>query len=128
MSTDERATLYERLGGKSGIAAIIARFYDRVRADPELAPFFEHTSMEILKRMQTEFFGVALDGPQTYTGLTLARAHAGRGITRRHFSQFVSHLLKTLEESRVAPRDINAVISRISMYADDIVGGSAISE
>lgn len=124
----ESGTLYERLGGEAKIATIIDRFYDRVLADPELEPYFRETSMEALRRMQTEFFGMALDGPQTYTGLSLYRAHFGRGITARHFSQFVSHLIETFKEFGATAKDINAVVSRISIHADDIVGGSTISD
>ena len=124
----ESGTLYERLGGEAKMATIIDRFYDRVLADPELEPYFRETSMEALRRMQTEFFGMALDGPQTYTGLSLYRAHSGRGITARHFSRFVSHLIETLKEFGATAKDINAVVSRISIHSDDIVGGSTISD
>ena len=122
------ATLYERLGGEAGIATIIDQFYDRVLHDPELAPFFLHTSMEKLLRMQREFFGAALEGPQTYSGLDLTHAHSGRGITTPHFTRFVRHLLETLETFGVSPKDVNAVVSRIAMYADDITGGGTDSE
>jgi hemoglobin len=43
--------------------------------------------------MQREFFAAALGGPQAYSGLSLTQAHAGRGITPRHFNRFVQHLL-----------------------------------
>jgi hemoglobin len=127
MST-ESGTLYERLGGEARIATIIDQFYDRVLADPELEPYFRETPLDTLRRMQTEFFGMALDGPQTYSGLSLSRAHFGRGITSRHFSQFVSHLIETLKEHGVTAKDINAVVARLSIHADDIIGGTTISD
>jgi hemoglobin len=120
-----QATLYERLGGAAGVAVLIDRFYDKVVSDPELAPFFRRTTLEKLRAMQREFFAAALDGPQSYSGLSLAAAHSGRGITPHHFSRYVGCLLETLTEIGVAPRDIRAVVDRIATYADDITGGTA---
>lgn len=122
------STLYERLGGADGVARLIDEFYVRVLGDPELSPVFLHASLEKLLRMQKEFFGAALDGPQNYTGLALAHAHAGMGITTRQFTRYVRHLLETLEAHGVSPKDINAVVSRIAMYADDVTGGGPATE
>jgi len=120
-------TLYERLGGQSGIAKLIDRFYDKVASDPELGPFFEHTPMERLRAMQREFFAAALEGPQCYSGLSLARAHEGRGITNRHFSRYVGLLLDTLKEAGVPPHDVDAVVDRISTYVEEITGDTPSS-
>jgi hemoglobin len=121
----EQGTLYERIGGAAGVATLIDRFYDKVVADPELAPFFLETPMDKLRAMQREFFAAALDGPQSYSGLSLSAAHSGRGITPRHFSRYVACLLETLAEIGVPPRDMRAVVDRIATYSDDITGGTA---
>jgi hypothetical protein len=34
-------TLYERIGGQPAVQAAVGRFYERVMADPSLAPFFQ---------------------------------------------------------------------------------------
>lgn len=113
-------TLFERIGGEATIARLVDHFYDRVLADEELAPFFEHTPMEKLRRMQLEFFSAALDGPQAYSGLSLAHAHQGRGISVKHFQHFVQHLLETLKDLGLSRQDIDEIISRISTYVNDI--------
>jgi len=122
----EEGTLYERLGGEKGVGVLIDRFYEKVIADPELAPFFAKASLVNLLKMQREFFAAALDGPQNYSGLALASAHAGRHISASNFSRYVTLLLDTLTEIGVKPRDIHAVVDRIAMYADDITGGGSI--
>jgi hemoglobin len=116
------ATLYERLGGEQGIEGLIQRFYARVLADPQLAPFFGNTAMEKLLVMQREFFGAALGGPQTYSGLALSWAHAGRGITSAHFNRYTQHLVATLEQIGIVPDDIREVMHRVSMHRNDITG------
>jgi hemoglobin len=115
-------TLYERLGGESGIAGLVVRFYARVLADPQLAPFFQNTSLEKLMQMQREFFGAALDGPQSYSGQALSRAHVGRGITTDDFNRFSQHLAATLEEGGVQDDDLREVIHRIAVHKNDIIG------
>lgn len=120
--SDDAPTLYEQIGGQQTIEVLIRQFYDRVLDDPELAPFFEKTSMDRLRHMQQEFFAAALDGPTTMGDLDLAYAHSGRGITQWHFNRFVQHLLTTLEEIGVDNDQQMEVIRRISTYVTDITG------
>lgn len=116
-------SLYDRIGGEAAIAAMVDEFYDRVLADPELAPFFERTPMDKLRRMQREFFSAALGGPVRYTGKPLSHAHHGHGIERPHFARFVEHLLDTLQAHGVSENESREIIARINTYADEIVGG-----
>ena len=119
---EKQHTLFERLGGEASIAELIHDFYDRVLADPELKPFFKHTSIDKLRRMQREFFSAALDGPITYTGRPLSHVHHGRGISKHHFALYVNHLLDTLQDCGINDQDINEIIGRINTYADEITG------
>ena len=119
------SSLYDRAGGEEGVRSLITNFYARVRRDPELGPFFEQTSMEKLERMQFEFFSSALGGPVQYTGCPLAHAHHGRGITTKHFALFVEHLLETLKSLDLTDDEIQEIISRLDLDADEITGGDA---
>lgn len=118
----EEPTLYERIGGEAGIARLMGDFYDRVLADPELAPFFAGIEMDKLRRMQREFFAAALGGPAHYAGRSLAEAHAGLGIGLRHLRRFLDHLFETLQAHGVTEVDAYEVVSRINLYADEITG------
>jgi len=120
----KKLTLFERVGGEKAIAGLIHDFYDRVLADPELKPFFKHTAMAKLRRMQREFFSAALDGPITYTGRPLSHVHHGKGITKHHFALYVNHLLDTLRDCGINDQDVNDIIDRINTYADEITGES----
>lgn len=123
----KQQTLFERIGGHQAIADLIQDFYDQVVTDPELKPFFKHTPMDKLRRMQREFFSAALDGPITYTGKPLGYVHHGRGITKHHFSLYVGHLIRVLKKHEINEQDVQNIISRINTYADEITGsdGSA---
>ena len=37
--------LYESIGGRTGVAALVERFYRNVLSDPELAPFFRNDAV-----------------------------------------------------------------------------------
>ena len=47
--SEKQHTLFARVGGEAAIAELIHDFYDRVLADPELKPFFKHTSIDKLR-------------------------------------------------------------------------------
>jgi len=113
---------YDRLGGEAGIERLIARLYDRVLEDPELAPFFASASIDKLQRMQREFIGAALGGPQAYSGLSLSWVHANRGITTANFNRFAQHLMTAMEELSIGPDDMQGIIHRISVHKNDITG------
>jgi hemoglobin len=121
-TSKKQQTLFERIGGEKVIAELIHDFYDRVMADPELKPFFKHTSIDKLRRMQREFFSAALDGPITYSGRPLSHVHHERGITKHHFALYVNHLLDTLRDRGINDQDVNEIIGRINTYADEITG------
>ena len=102
------------------VEALVGPFYERVLADPELKPFFTHTPMDKLRCMQAEFFTAALDGPVHYGGMDLTHAHWGKGIRPHHVQRFMDHLLETLKACNIQPTDVDEIIRRLSIYADDI--------
>ena len=126
MDESHRVTLYDRLGGEATIARLVGVFYERVLADPELAPFFTDTPMEKQRAMQTLFLCAALDGPFEYTGRPLATVHYGRGIRPPHLARFVGHLLAVLRDQRLAEEEVLDIVSRIDTYADEITGDTSV--
>ncbi len=118
-------TLYDRVGGEEGIARLVNEFYTKVLADPELAPFFSHSSADRIRRMQEKFMSAALGGPAPYAGRSLAEVHRGRGITRRHIQLFIDHLIETMEGLSISRDDANAIAARVNLYADEVTGDFA---
>jgi len=115
---------YERIGGASAVEGLIPEFYERVLADPELAPFFARTDIGKLGEMQRQFFTMALGGPLAYTGRPLGHVHHGRGITTAQFARFAGHLLDTLKARGISPKEAEEVIARIDTYVNEITGAS----
>jgi hemoglobin len=123
---DDSEILFERLGGASGVAAVVDEMYRRVLDDPELAPFFANVSMERLRRMQFQFIASALDGPVEYTGAELSSIHRGRGITAHHFAKFCGHFADALEAQGAEPHQVDNALGRLAIYKDKITGDSQI--
>lgn len=102
-------TTYERLGGAATVRRVVDELYERARADDELAGYFHATDMEVQRQKLTEMIGEALGGPSAPWLLGLREAHAGRGITHRHFSLMAAHLIDILIEFGVDPDDTNTI-------------------
>ena len=119
-------TLYERVGGRAGLAEVMTDFYLRVFADEELRPFFENVSVDKLESMQTEFFAAALEGPISYSGRPLSHVHSGLGIRPRHVRRFLDHLLEALRKQRLSDQDVYEIEDRIAMYSDEITGQTSV--
>ncbi|NKF23742.1 group I truncated hemoglobin [Solimonas marina] len=126
--TDE-GSRYDAIGGRDGVESLVVKFYERVLADPLLAPFFLDIPIDRLRRMQCEFFTAALGGPGEYQGRVVAHAHQGLDIGRPHFQRFADHLFETLSEFPLDEQDRYDIINRINLYSDDIIGvGSDFSD
>ncbi len=116
----ESATIYDRIGGREAIEAVVEDFYVRVLADDQLCGFFSGTNMNRLKGRQVEFFADALGGPEPYTGASMKQVHQGRGITMRHFSLVAGHLADALAAAGVPAETVTEILCAIAPLAPDI--------
>lgn len=121
MSAAAETSIYEAIGGQDALVAVVDDFYDRVLADPQLAPFFEGTRLATLKGKQVEFFSTVLGGPQVYRGPSMRQVHAGRGISRTDFDRVAYHLTSALTAACVPGDLVGQIIGSIAPLADEIV-------
>jgi hemoglobin len=114
--------LYEILGGKPALSAVVDAFYQRILADPLTAHFFASTNMDRQRQHLTVFLMLALGGPNTYSGRSMEKAHAGLGITKADFGAVAGHLVQTLEALQVPQVHIDSVVERVASLEGNIVG------
>lgn len=114
--------IYDRIGGRVALEAVVEDFYARVLADEVLQPFFAGINMSRMKGRQVEFFSAALGGPDPYVGASMKQVHRGRGITRYHFDLVACHLTDALTDAGVPPGLVAEIIAAVSPLADDIAG------
>jgi hemoglobin len=95
-------TLYEWLGGAEPLKALIARFYEKVPADPVLEPLFAHMPKEHFAHV-AQFIAEVLGGPAEYSAqhgghAAMIRQHLGKGITEEQRQHWLRLLLETADE------------------------------
>jgi hemoglobin len=96
---------YERVGGGRAVRAVVDDFYQRVLADPSLAPFFTGVDITGLKRHQVLLVSQVIGGPAQYDGRELDQAHAHLDIADDDFDAVVVHLVASLQGAGV-PDDV----------------------
>ncbi|MFC6864360.1 truncated hemoglobin [Halomicroarcula sp. GCM10025817] len=114
-------TLYERLGEREGIRAVVDDFYDRLVEDDDLGPFFESADMELLRRTQTDFLCEAAGGPETYDATPVREAHLHVPFTPAHIQRAVELLQASLDAFDVPDDDAAAVVDAVAAYEEDLL-------
>jgi hemoglobin len=114
--TTANHTPYERLGGGEPIRQVVQAFFDRVLADPALAPYFQGVEMTTQRRHFALLISQLLGGPSEYDGRELGEAHQGLHITDEDYDKVLGHLVATLKAAEV-PGDI---IDALGNTANDV--------
>lgn len=117
-----RASLYERLGGREAIEAVVDEFYDRVLADPQLAPYFADVDMTRQRAHQTAFIAAVTGGPAEYDGDDMREAHAHLDLSESDFGAVAGHLDDALAECGVADEDRETVRSEVASLKPAVLG------
>ena len=115
------APLFDRLGGKPAITAVVDDFVANVAADDRINGFFAKTDIPRLKSLLVEQICAGSGGPCTYTGRDMKTAHAGMGVSDAHFGALVEDLVATLDKFKVPPREKNDLLAVLGPMKTDIV-------
>ena len=121
----DEPSLYQRVGGDAAIMSAVTLFYERVLADPSLAPFFQHIDMDKQIQKQIAFMTMAFGGPSHYTGRDLTNAHVGlvrRGLNDAHFESIKRHLADTLSSLEVAAPEVTEALHIVESTRDAVLG------
>jgi len=119
-------TLYERLGGKKAITAVVDEFVGRVAADARINHYFAQTAADPARMKKFKMNLVyqicqASGGPCRYTGKSMKDAHAGMGITNADFNALVEDLSGALDKFKVQDREKNELLGALAPMKSDIV-------
>jgi hemoglobin len=117
----QQATLYERLGGKPAITAVVDDFVGNVAADSRINGFFAKTDIARLKQLLVEQICAGSGGPCAYTGRDMRSTHAGMGVSDADFTALVEDLVKTLDKFKVPQREKQELLSVLGPMKTDIV-------
>jgi len=78
--SDQKKSLYERLGGYDAISAVALDLVSRLNTDPQLGRFWAHRGADGVareKQLLIDYLGNCAGGPVYYRGRTMALSHRG---------------------------------------------------
>lgn len=113
-------SIYDDIGGAAAVSAAVDDFYERVLADPALAPYFTGTDVKRLKAHQRSFIAAAIGGPEPYLGRNMAEAHAKLAIDPADFDRVVGHLVTTLDGLGVPAPTIGVIGEALAPLKEQI--------
>ena len=117
----QHRSLYDRLGGKGAIVAVVDDFVARAAADGRINAKFARTDVPRLKTMLVEQVCAATGGPVTYTGRGMRETHHGMGVTAGEFEALVADLAATLDRFHVPAAEQQELVAILAPLRPDIV-------
>jgi len=115
-------TLYDRLGGKEAIGAVVDAFMSKVAADKRINRYFWNADAVSLREALFTQICSATGGPCVYSGRDMKTAHAGMNIKPPEFGALVEDLVGALDQFHVPAREKNELLSMLAPMKGDIVG------
>ena len=114
--------LYDRLGGKPALTAVVDDFVANVAADTRINQRFQGTNIPRLKTMLVDQICEATGGPCTYTGKTMVEAHRAMNVSDAEFNALVEDLVKTLDTFKVGAQEKTELLTALGGMRKDVVG------
>lgn len=127
MKSQEKLSLYERLGGVYSIAIVVDDFIDRIMADPRLNanPLVDEAHHRVtppgFKYLVTEMVCWATGGPQQYSGKSMGDSHRHLMITDQEWQAFMDDFHQTLEKFHVPSQEQAELRAIVESTKSDIV-------
>lgn len=120
-TTNQKPSLYERLGGEQGLRKIVNDILDKNFNNPRIGHHFKDVDMNKLKQLVFEFFSMGTGGPHTYTGRDMRSAHARLGINEKDFNIGNEDVSIALKENGIPQAEIDEVIGILNSMKGDVV-------
>ena len=114
-------SLYERLGGKDAITAVVDDMVANIAADARINTFFANADIPGLKAKLVDQICEASGGPCKYTGKSMKESHTGMGVKEEHFNALVEDLVKALDKYKVQDPERTELLTALGGMKGDIV-------
>jgi hemoglobin len=126
-SAEAEESLYDRLGGLQAIALVVSDFMDvfiqdpLIMANPAVRERKTVDAAPYIKFQVTAMTCQATGGPCQYTGLNMADAHAGLGVTPEEWDRMVELFAQTLERHGVPDQETQELFAILGPTREAIV-------
>jgi hemoglobin len=99
-------TLYERLGGASGILKLVDDIVEAHMNNSLIKARFlpyrdDADTLAKVKQHTCDFLGAGSGGPEKYSGRSMPDAHRGMNISEQEYMAVVDDILNTLDKHKI---------------------------
>jgi len=118
-------SLYQRLGGREGIALVVDDFVAFLVADPRVNARFKNLQPADVAKLKSNAADQVCDatgGPCAYLGRDMKTAHKGMNITEAEWNATVEDLVKALDKNKVPEKEKRELLGLLGPMKSDIVG------
>jgi hemoglobin len=115
-------TLFQRLGGQTGVDLIVRETLETVSTDPRTKRTFAKVDMKRLNTKIAEHICSLTNGNCKYSGDNMKQTHGGMNITEAEFYLMVEFLRTTLDR-HVGEREKNELLRILAPMKGDVVSG-----
>jgi hemoglobin len=119
--TKPTASLYDRLGGKEAITAVVDDLSANVAADSRINHRFAKTNIKQFKAHMVDLLCMGSGGPCTYKGLDMKTVHTGMKISDTEFGAMAENAVKTMNKFNVPAQEQSEVMAMLGGMKGDIV-------
>lgn len=128
-SVSVERTLYERIGGKQKVKAIVEDIWNNHAKNPIVKDRFAASDPVYVKKRVFEIFAAATGATDVeYKGMDMKTAHKGMNISEMEFNAVVDDVLAACEMHKVAQRERNEVLAILWSVRKDIVNSHIITD
>jgi hemoglobin len=115
------ASVYQALGGREGLKAIVGDFLNLVQADDRIKKQFADADMEHLAMRLNEQLCELSGGPCSYGGKDMKTIHADLHITNAQFNALAEDLQSAMGKHNVPARAQNKLLAKLAPMQRSIV-------
>ena len=122
--TQEKKSLYARVGGYDALALVVDDFIFRLATDKRFERFFAGFSNDSKQRLRQHIldqFCKAAGGPCVYLGRDMKTTHGGLGITEADWDAAAKHLVAAMDKYKVPQAEKDELMAFVATQKKDIV-------
>jgi hemoglobin len=125
-TTAQKPSLYERLGKKSGITALVDDIVEAHMNNPIVKPRFQPyrdkaDNLKLIKEHTVDFFCAGSGGLEEYTGRDMLTSHKGMNISEAEFVAVLDDILQVLEQHKIDEETRKDVLAIAYSLKNDII-------
>jgi hemoglobin len=120
-----KKSLYDRLGGKPAITAVVDSFVNTAAGDPKVNFLRDGKIKDLnvphLKAQLVDFISMATGGPVKYKGADMKKVHRGMKIKSSEFDAIAADLSATLDKFKVPQTEKDELMTIAASTKKDMV-------